>query len=99
MHKQSTCYFPKKKDISQSISDLVTWVYEKTKIFSTASMCKELMFPDLINRWLIGVWDAPLPKKIKIFLWQVYNDKIQSADQFRKRNWPGEISYKGLRSG
>ena len=52
-------------------------------------MCKELMFPDLINRWLIGVWDAPLPKKIKIFLWQVYNDKIQSADQFRKKELAG----------
>lgn len=30
-----------------------------------------------------------MPPKIKIFLWQVLHDKIQSGEQLAKRNWPG----------
>jgi hypothetical protein len=75
--------------------DKVTWDFEKTGIFSTASLYKELLFPGVNNRWLMGIWEAPLPLQIKIFLWQVCNDKIQSAEQrLRKRNWPGEIACK-----
>lgn len=29
-----------------------------------------------------------------MFLWQVCNDKIQSAEQLKKRNWPGEVECK-----
>jgi hypothetical protein len=35
-----------------------------------------------------------LPLKIKIFLWQICNDKIQSAEQLRKRNWTGPLECK-----
>jgi hypothetical protein len=52
------------------------------------------MFPGLNKRWLMEIRDASLPLKIKVFLWQVYNDKIQSAEQLWKRNWPGEIACK-----
>lgn len=37
------------------------------------------------------VWKAKLPLKIRIFLWQVCNDKIQSAEQLKKRNSEGPI--------
>ena len=33
-----------------------------------------------------------LPLKIKIFLWLICNDRIQSAEQLVKRNWPGDSS-------
>jgi hypothetical protein len=35
------------------------------------------------------LWKTKVPLKIKIFLWRVINDKIQSAEQLKKRNWPG----------
>jgi hypothetical protein len=43
---------------------------------------------------MLNIWQAGLPLKIKIFLWRVCNDKIQSAEQLRKRNWKGPLECK-----
>jgi hypothetical protein len=37
---------------------------------------------------------ARLPLKIKVFVWQVYNNRIPSAEQLIKRNWPGDTGCK-----
>jgi hypothetical protein len=42
----------------------------------------------------MNVWKTKVPLKIRIFLWQVINDKIQSAEQLKKRNWPGSVACK-----
>lgn len=55
-----------------------------------------MFFPGMHNIWMQGVWKAKLPLKIKIFLWQVCNNKVQSAEQLRKRNWPGDLDCKML---
>jgi hypothetical protein len=39
----------------------------------------------MINKWMMNVWRAKLPLKIKIFLWQLYNDKVQKAEQLEKK--------------
>jgi len=42
-----------------------------------------------------GLGCAKLPMNImKIFLWEACYDKIQSAEQLVKRNWPGSASCK-----
>jgi hypothetical protein len=38
--------------------------------------------------------ESKLPLKIKIFLWQICNDKVQSADQLKKRNWARPVECK-----
>lgn len=40
------------------------------------------------------VWRTRIPLKIRVFIWQILNDKIQSAEQLKKRNWPGPIECK-----
>jgi hypothetical protein len=40
------------------------------------------------------MWETKLPLKIRIFLWQVINDKIQSAEQLKKREWSGPMECK-----
>jgi hypothetical protein len=72
----------------------VRWVLEKTKTFSTTSLYTELTFSGFTNKWLLCVWHSKLPLKIRVFLWQVFNDKIQSAVQLKKRNWSGPIECK-----
>jgi hypothetical protein len=67
---------------------------EKNKDFSTSSLYKELTFPAVVNKWLMNVWRAKLPLKIKIFLWQLYNEKIQTAERLKKRNWAGSMECK-----
>jgi hypothetical protein len=74
--------------------DSVRWIYEKSGDFSTASLYQEFTFPGMENKWMWNIWKACLPLKIKIFLWQVCNDKIQSAEQLRKRNWTGPLECK-----
>lgn len=79
-----------------SWADSVFWCLEKIGIFSTKLLYKEMFFPGMHNIWMQGVWKAKLPLKIKIFLWQVCNNKVQSAEQLRKRNWPGDLDCKML---
>uniref|UniRef100_A0A452ZJW9 Reverse transcriptase zinc-binding domain-containing protein n=1 Tax=Aegilops tauschii subsp. strangulata TaxID=200361 RepID=A0A452ZJW9_AEGTS len=35
------------------------------------------------------VWKAPIPLKIKIFLWQLFQNAVLTRDNMRIRNWPG----------
>jgi hypothetical protein len=67
--------------LSQS-PDTVKWAFEKSGCFSTASLYRELVFPEMVNKWMMCIWREKLLLKIKIFLWQVCNDKIQLAEQF-----------------
>ncbi|PVH64222.1 hypothetical protein PAHAL_2G217500 [Panicum hallii] len=46
-------------------ADSVNWTLEKTGVFTTASLYRELFFPGVINRELMDVWGASLPLKIK----------------------------------
>jgi hypothetical protein len=71
--------------------DIVKWVLEKSGRFTTSSMYKDLTFTGFFDRWMQCLWQTKIPLKIKIFLWQVINDKIQSAEQLKKRNRTGPI--------
>jgi hypothetical protein len=43
------------------------------------------------SRRMEEIWGAKLPLKIRIFLWQVVHDRLESAEQLKKREWNGEI--------
>jgi hypothetical protein len=47
--------------------DSIKWVLEKTRVFSTSSLYKELTFSGFPNRWLLNVWKTKAPLKIRIF--------------------------------
>jgi hypothetical protein len=65
----------------------VSWVFEKFGEFTTMSLYRELLFQEWLNRWMTSIWKANLALKInKKNLWQVCNDKLQSAEQLKKRN-------------
>jgi hypothetical protein len=80
-------------NITQQL-DSVSWSLERSRNFTTASLYKELTFPGIMNNRMLNIWKAALPLKIKIFLWQICNDKIQTAEQLRKRNWTGPVECK-----
>uniref|UniRef100_A0A453D481 Reverse transcriptase zinc-binding domain-containing protein n=1 Tax=Aegilops tauschii subsp. strangulata TaxID=200361 RepID=A0A453D481_AEGTS len=35
------------------------------------------------------VWKAPIPLKIKIFLWQLFQNAVPTRDNMRIRKWHG----------
>jgi hypothetical protein len=80
-------------NITQQL-DSVCWNLESSGKFTTASLYKELTFPGVSNTWMLNIWTATLPLKIKIFLWQICNDKLQTAEQLGKRNWTGPVECK-----
>jgi transcription elongation factor Elf1 len=47
-----------------------------------------------VNKWMMSLWRARLSLKIKVFLWQICNDKIQSTEQLKKKNWSGPLECK-----
>jgi hypothetical protein len=59
-----------------NIPDSVTWCLERKGIFTTASLYNAMFFSGYENKWMMCIWEAKIPLKIKIFLWQVCNDKI-----------------------
>lgn len=70
--------------------DAVTWGLQKNGNFTTASLYRELTFPGMTNKEVMSLWKAKIPMKIKFFLWSIYSDRLPSAEQLVKRNWPGD---------
>jgi S-adenosylmethionine:diacylglycerol 3-amino-3-carboxypropyl transferase len=73
-------------------SDVVTWVLERDGQYSSKSLYRFLSFGGVISKRLEGLWRARVPLKVKIFMWQMFHNKLQSADQLKKRNWKGEVN-------
>lgn len=56
----------------------------KKGIYTTKSMYKFMSFGGIVNVQLNELWKVKMPLKIKIFLRQLLQDKIQSRDQPKK---------------
>ena len=35
------------------------------------------------------IWKSKIPLKVKVFLWQMYHDKLQAAVTLKRRGWQG----------
>ena len=69
--------------------DKVRWALEKSGEFTTKSMYRWLLHRGVVNKRLRGVWKSKLPMKLKVFLWQIFHDKLQTGAELKKRKWRG----------
>lgn len=69
--------------------DSVSWALNKNKSFSTKSLYRFLSNGGVSSRIAGFIWKSKLPLKIKLFLWQVFNNKLQVASSLAKRGWHG----------
>jgi hypothetical protein len=77
-------------DISLSNNaDSVFWALEKNKVYSTKSLYRFLSRSGVTSRVAGFIWKSRLPLKIKFFLWQIFNNKLQVAKSLVKRVWHG----------
>lgn len=74
--------------------DNVVWCLEKTGLFSMKSLYKQMVFGGVICRKLQKLWKSKIPLKAKIFVWQCYQDRVQTANQLKKRGWKGDVVLK-----
>jgi hypothetical protein len=70
------------------VPDAVSWRLNANGIYSTKSMYQflERNLAGSHNKW---IWKSKIPLKIKIFLWQIFQNAILTRDNLKKRKWLG----------
>ncbi|RLM55419.1 hypothetical protein C2845_PM10G10820 [Panicum miliaceum] len=68
--------------------DAAKWGLEKKGIYSTRSLYRFIVDPGVICRDMVEMWRTKLPLKIQI-LWMIWQDRLQTAVQLKKRKWDG----------
>ena len=53
-----------------------------------------MLNPGTVDLRLTDIWNTRIPLKIQIFLWMVWHDRIQIAEQLKKRKWSGQVHCK-----
>lgn len=72
--------------------DVPVWALNNHGSFTTKSLYRFLSYGGVTNRNAEMIWSAKIPLKIKIFLWQMLHDRLQSADCLTQKGWKGDDS-------
>lgn len=72
-----------------SDKDLVYQDLDKSKCSTTKSLYRFLSDSGVSSRVVGLIWKSKVPLKIKFFLWQTFNNKLQVAKSLVKRGWRG----------
>jgi hypothetical protein len=65
--------------LDASAHDELEWVLDKSKSFTTKSLYRFMTHRGVVIANSQSIWNTKLPLKIKIFLWQLSNNKLQAA--------------------
>jgi hypothetical protein len=69
--------------------DRISWGLTTSKRFSTNSLYKFLTSGGINSSTTKRIWKCRVPLKIRVFLWQVFQNRILTAQQLCARNWKG----------
>jgi len=75
-------------------SDLGVWKLEKSGKYSPRSLYRFMLNPGTVDLRLTDIWNTRIPLKIQIFIWMVWHDRIQTAEQLKKWKWGGQVHCK-----
>lgn len=70
-------------------TDTILWPVVQSNCFSTKYLYRILIFHGEKNLRDADIWGAPIPLKVKHFIWLACRDRIQSTTQLVKKNWEG----------
>jgi len=76
--------------LEQENIDVFTWGLEKKGHFTTKSLYQFLTDGGMASRVAGFIWKCRIPLKIKFFLWQMFNNRLQIAACLIKRGWKGD---------
>ena len=77
--------------LTDNRADRVIWALEKKNLFTTKSLYRFLTDRGVKSRVAGSIWKSKVPLKIKFFLWQLLNDKLQVAVNLAKKGWKGSM--------
>jgi hypothetical protein len=69
--------------------DTIKWALTKNGMFSVASLYKHCTFSGVVDVRMEELWSSKIPLKVKFFVWLVYQDRVQMADNLIKKKWKG----------
>lgn len=73
----------------QDSPDSLSWSLNSSKKFTTKSLYEAITFRGVKDTPMQKIWKCPAPMKMKHFVWLARKDRIQSAEQLRKKGWGG----------
>jgi len=73
--------------------DDVEWALDTSKSFTTKSLYRFLTHRGVQVKEADNIWKTSLPMKIKVFLWQLSHNKLQSVVALKRRGWKGSTRY------
>lgn len=77
--------------LTDNRADRVRWALEAKRNFTTKSLYRFLTDGGVSSRVAGIIWKSKLPLKIKFFLWQISNNKLQVAVNLAKKRWKGSV--------
>jgi hypothetical protein len=69
-----------------SEDDEICWGLAANKKFSTNSLYEFITNGGMNNKLALQIWKCKVPLKIRIFIWQAVQNKIQTGQQLKARN-------------
>jgi hypothetical protein len=71
-------------------SDQILRELSKSKQFTTESLYKLLTAGGITSKLARKIWKCKVALKIRIFLWQTIQDRLQTTHQLKNRIWKGK---------
>jgi hypothetical protein len=71
--------------------DEIQWGLTASKAFTTKSLYKLITSRGVNYRVAEKLWGCKIPLKIRILLWQVFQNRLQTAQQLKAMKWKGEV--------
>lgn len=75
--------------VDGQVEDQVYWALEKSRVYSTKSLYNCLTHGGVNDKINDLIWKSKIPLKVKVFLWQVFHKKLQTALALSRRGWHG----------
>jgi hypothetical protein len=69
--------------------DEVSWGLTSLRIFTTGSLYRFMTNGGVNSRMASRIWKCKVPLKVRVFLWQVFHNRIQTAIQLKSIDWKG----------
>lgn len=68
------------------------WLLDKKGEYTTRSMYRNMVHRGCINRRAQKLWKSKMPNKLKVFLWQAFQDRLPTKVEMKKKGWKGQVN-------
>lgn len=71
-----------------SVEDVIRWRWSSNGLFSVHNAYNFFINGGITSSFPMSIWFLSVPEKIKLFIWLAYHNRLLTADNLRKRNFP-----------